>query len=87
MHPDIWLVTDTKYSPEVEKQFRLFVDTAVENGYEDVLSRVIVQIYYKEMYDEVKAVYLFENISLTLYYIGYPPGGIRWGKGSEGFYG
>lgn len=73
-HPDIWLVTDTKYSPEVEKQFRLFVDTAVENGYEDVLSRVIVQIYYKEMYDEVRAVYPFENILLTLYYIGYPLG-------------
>ena len=73
-HPDIWLVTDTKYSQEVEKQFRLFVDTAVDNGYEDVLSRVIVQIYYKEMYDEVRAVYPFENILLTLYYIGYPLG-------------
>lgn len=71
-HPDIYLVTDTKYSPEVEEQFRLFVDTAVENGYEDVLSRVIVQIYYKEMYDEVRAVYPFENMLLTLYYIGYP---------------
>lgn len=73
-HPDIYMVTDTKYSQEVEKQFRLFVDTAVENGYEDVLSRVIVQIYYKEMYDEVRAVYPFENILLTLYYIGYPDG-------------
>lgn len=73
-HPDIYMVTDTKYSPEVEKQFRLFVDTAVNNGYEDVLSRVIVQIYYQEMYDEVRAVYPFENILLTLYYIGYPDG-------------
>lgn len=71
-HPDIYLVTDTKYSPDVGKQFQLFVDTAVKNGYEDVLSRVVVQIYYTEMYDEVKAVYPFENFLLTLYYIGYP---------------
>lgn len=33
---------------------------------------VVVQIYYTEMYDEVKAVYPFENFLLTLYYIGYP---------------
>ena len=71
-YPDIWFVTDTKYSNEVEAQFSLFRDTAIENGYEDVLSRVIVQIYYKEMYDEVMKVYPFENLSWTRYYIGYP---------------
>ena len=71
-YPDIWFVTDKKYSPEVETQFSLFTDTAIENGYEDVLSRVIVQIYYKEMYDEVMEVYPFENLIWTLYYIGYP---------------
>lgn len=71
-YPDIYLVTDTKYSSDVEGQFKLFTDTALEKGYEDVLSRVIVQIYYKEMYDEVKAVYPFQNWIWTLYYIGYP---------------
>lgn len=71
-YPDIYLVTDTKYSADVEGQFKLFTDTAIENGYEDVLSRVIVQIYYKEMYDEVRAVYPFKNWIWTLYYIGYP---------------
>lgn len=71
-YPSIYMVTDTKYSPEVVSQFQLFVDTAIENGYEDVLSRVIVQIYYKEMYDEVMAVYPFDNLIWTLYYIGYP---------------
>lgn len=70
-YPGIYLVTDTKYSQDVEGQFRLLVDTAVENGYEDVLSRVIVQIYYREMYDEVTAVYPFKNWIWTLYYIGY----------------
>jgi len=71
-YPNIYMVTDTKYSPDVEGQFQLFVNTAIENGYEDVLSRVIVQIYYREMYDEVAAVYPFENWIWTLYYIGYP---------------
>lgn len=71
-YPDIYLITDTKYSSDVERQFKLFRDTAIENGYEDVLSRVIVQIYYKEMYDEVSAVYPFKNWIWTLYYIGYP---------------
>lgn len=73
-YPNIYMVTDTKYSPEVEAQFQLLVDTAIENGYEDVLSRVIVQIYYKEMYDEVMSIYPFENLIWTLYYIGYPGG-------------
>lgn len=71
-YPDIYLVTDTKYSNDVEEQFKLFTDTAIENGYKDVLSRVVVQIYYKEMYDEVSAVYPFKNWIWTLYYIGYP---------------
>lgn len=73
-YPDIYLVTDTKYSQDVKGQFRLFADTAVENGYEDVLSRVIVQLYYKEMYDEVVSVYPFENFIWTLYYTGFPGG-------------
>ncbi|MCM1216466.1 MAG: hypothetical protein NC331_12925 [Lachnospiraceae bacterium] len=71
-YPDIYLVTDTKYSQEVGAQFELFVDTAIDNGYEDVLSRVIVQIYYREMYGEVMEVYPFENMIWTLYYTGYP---------------
>lgn len=73
-YPDIYFVTDTKYSATVKEDFRIFVDTAVKNGYEDVLSRVIVQIYYKEMYDEVMSVYDFEHVIWTLYYIDYPGG-------------
>jgi len=73
-YPDIYLVTDTKYSSDVESQFQLFVDTALDGGYEEVLSRVIVQIYYEDMYDEVMSVYPFENLIWTLYYIEYPGG-------------
>ncbi len=73
-YPDIYMVTDTKYSNTVEEQFQLFVDTAKACGCEEVLKRVIVQIYYPAMYEEVMAVYPFQNIILTLYYIGYAGG-------------
>lgn len=52
----------------------MIVDTAVENRCEKVLDRVIVQIYYQDMYEEVKEVYPFENFIFTLYYIGYAGG-------------
>lgn len=70
-YPDIYMVTDTKYSNEVTEQFRLFADTAISCGCEDVLQRVVVQLYYPEMYEEVMAAYPFQNILLSLYYIGY----------------
>jgi len=71
-HKDIYFITDTKYSPDVNGQFTAFVKAAVDYGYEDVLDRVIVQIYYKEMYDEVMAVYPFKNFIWTMYYIQWP---------------
>lgn len=73
-YPDIYFVTDTKYSPRVKEDFQLIVDTALKNEYEDVLSRVIVQIYYEDMYNEIMSVYPFEHVIWTLYYIGYPGG-------------
>ena len=71
-HPDIWFITDTKYSPTVPDDFRLFIDTAKACGCEDVLDRVIVQLYYEDMYEEVNSVYPFKNYIYTLYYVGYP---------------
>ena len=71
-HPDIWFVTDTKEADSMPEYFKAIVDTAIDNGYEDVLKRVIVQLYYQDMYDEVDQVYHFDNYILTLYYSGYP---------------
>lgn len=71
-YSDVWFVTDTKYSPTVSKDMQIFVDTAKNSHRESVLDRVIVQLYYQEMYDEVNAVYPFENYLLTIYYTGYP---------------
>ena len=38
---DIYVVLDPKYTPDVGKQFTLIVNTALENGYETVLDRVV----------------------------------------------
>ena len=71
---DVYVVLDPKYTPDVEGQFKLIVDTALNNGYESVLDRLIVQLYYEDMYDEVESVYSFQNYIYTLYYIGFPGG-------------
>ncbi len=68
---DVYVVLDPKYSNDVEGQFSLIVDTAIENGYEAVLDRVVVQIYYEEMYEKVEQIYSFKNYLYTLYYLGY----------------
>lgn len=69
---DMYVVIDPKYHSDVAWQFSVIVDTALDNGYESVLDRVIVQIYYEQMYEAVESVYHFENYLYTLYYIGHP---------------
>ena len=49
----------------------MIVNTAIDNGLEHVLDRVTVQLYYEQMYEEVEAVYPFDNYIYTLYMIGY----------------
>ncbi len=73
-HTDIYVVLDPKYDPDVNHQFSRIVSTALDNGYESVLDRVVVQIYYEDMYDEVEKVYPFRNYIYTLYYIGFSSG-------------
>lgn len=69
---DIYVILDSKYTPDVTTQFEQIVNTATENGYESVLERIVPQIYYEEMYDKVESVYAFKEYIYTLYYIGYP---------------
>lgn len=69
-YPDLYLVTDTKESNNLEvvkKQFQLFVDMAKNLEREDVLDRVIPQIYNEEMYEVIKGTYPYENYIYTLY--------------------
>ena len=79
---DIYVVLDPKYTPEIAEQYQVIVDTALDNGYESVLDRVIVQLYYDGMYDEIMQVYPFKNLLYTLYVYGWP-GGASVGKFCE----
>lgn len=67
-YPDIYIITDTKYEDElsVYKQFSQIVDYAKEKD-EEVLKRMIPQIYSKQMLDYVMNVYEFPSMILTLY--------------------
>ncbi len=68
-YPDIWVVTDTKYTDEelVSRQFSRLVETARENGCVDVLDRVIVQLYHERMYEPVQRIYPFRSYIFTVY--------------------
>ena len=78
-HPDIWIVTDSKYSGEedVKRQFDIIVSTAVACNAEEVLDRLIVQIYNENMYEVLKDIYPFKSFIFTLYQ--------RWDGTSEDF--
>ena len=68
-YPDIWIVTDTKYRDEevVKKQFSIIVSTAKECNAEEVLDRLVIQIYNESMYEALKEVYPFKSFIFTLY--------------------
>ncbi len=67
-YPDIYIITDTKYSDElsVYRQFSQLVDYAKEKDPE-VLDRLIPQIYTEDMLNYVMNVYRFKSIDFTLY--------------------
>lgn len=68
-YPDIWIITDTKYTDLelVSRQFNKFVETAQENDCYDVLERVIVQIYRESMYETIEKIYPFRSYIFTMY--------------------
>lgn len=72
-HPDVYIITDTKYAePEkIKEEFGALTDVAVENDCMDVLDRFVVQIYHGYMYDIVNDIYPFQNYIYTLYEEGY----------------
>ena len=68
-YPDIWIITDSKYTDEasVTAQFSAMAETAASMGRDFLLDRLIVQVYSPEMQDTVEAVRHFDHYLLTLY--------------------
>lgn len=67
-YPDIYIITDTKYYDEIKvyQQFTQIVDYA-KTVNEEVLDRLIPQIYNKEMLEYVMNIYDFKSVIFTLY--------------------
>lgn len=72
-HKDVYLITDTKSAEGdyYRKEFQEMVDTARVYGCEEVLDRVVVQIYHAYMYGDIQEIYPFKNMIFTLYEEGY----------------
>lgn len=72
-YPDVWIVTDSKSEePEAVKQeFELLVRTAYESGCEDVLDRMVVQVYSERMYECLRENFSFSSYIFTLYQAWY----------------
>lgn len=68
-YPDVWIVTDTKYTqPEqIRPEFQAMVDAACSVGALDVLDRLVVQIYHEDMYALTQEIYPFSSYIFTLY--------------------
>lgn len=70
-HEDAYLVTDSKdVEPEIiQEQFRQLLDLIEATGDTSLYDRVIVQIYFEEMYELIYDLYPFEHWIFTLYQI------------------
>lgn len=68
-YPDFYLMTDSKSTEtaDVKKEFNVLVQTAKKVGKEDLLDRVIVQIYNRDMYWAVKSIHPFKHFVYTTY--------------------
>jgi len=67
-HPDIYIVTDTKYldKEHVQQQFSAFRSTA--DGIDlALLDHFIIQIYQPEMLDQIMTIYPWKSVIYTLY--------------------
>lgn len=73
-YEDAFLVTDTKDLEEeaIRAQFTQLVDCIYQTGDLSLFDRVIVQIYYEDMYDIVSEIYPFDHWIFTLYQIYNP---------------
>ncbi|MDY4856739.1 MAG: phosphatidylinositol-specific phospholipase C/glycerophosphodiester phosphodiesterase family protein [Candidatus Ventricola sp.] len=73
-YPDIYIVTDTKYQDQMTifLQFSQLVKYAQERD-ENVLKRIIPQIYHEEMLGQIMSVYPFESVIFTLYATAWTP--------------
>lgn len=73
-YPDVYIVTDTKSTDIAltQKMFTEIVKLCKNSGNEDVLDRLVPQIYTDGMFDAINNIYAFPEYVYTLYLNYYP---------------
>lgn len=70
-YPDLWVVTDTKYTEEEEicRQFDAMMNAIENTGgrHSEILDRLIVQVYNEQMYELLSGRYDFKTYIFTMY--------------------
>lgn len=68
-YPDIWIVTDSKYTDEetIRQQFDALLATIDAKGAEQLLGRMVIQIYNEDMYRQLSQYGRFQSYIFTMY--------------------
>lgn len=68
-YPDIWIITDTKYTEpdKIREQFKVLIEDAKAYGCPEILDRLIVQVYSEQMHKIVSSMYDFKSYIFTMY--------------------
>lgn len=68
LYPDVYIVTDTKQTTpeEIQEIFTQIVEQTKE-WQPELLERVVPQIYNRDMWEPVQAIYPFDSVIFTLY--------------------
>lgn len=66
-HEDLYVACDMK--DDVEQSYQYIVDRAVELSKEDVLDRIIVNLYDYDFYDKIMDIYPFKNVTMRQHYV------------------
>ena len=69
IYPDVWFITDSKYLDKelIIKEFNYLFSSAKNLNLIKELDRIIVQLYYQEMYNIVESIYHFKKYLYTMY--------------------
>lgn len=65
-HEDIYVACDMK--DDVIVSYQYLVDKAVEMGVQDVLNRIIVNLYDYDLYDSIMDIFHFKNVTMRQFF-------------------
>lgn len=68
-YPDIWIVTDSKYTDQetIRRQFDALLAAIDAKGAEELLDRMVIQIYNEDMYLQLSQYGRFQSYIFTMY--------------------